>query len=717
MSDSDSILNFGQRALEQLAGLAARLTVPEASQAHASTDETSPEWLEIWKSGASQWAPRVAAPTDVVCTPEQCVELSASLPAMDRLLTREVLVFAGQQPLGAVPVGLDGMIRAPYRATRPGLHPVSYRKSAKGQPKGAHVLAHHVQVVRQETPVIAVDLDLLRDERDFDVSHLSDLVERGLELFYFDLHGQEGLVDLWKRIHTRQALPASVVTDISEPQLTRFGVDFDGVLFGAMARRLVAQGVGLSGVVSTNPSLAHSVSLAGWNPVDTPLAIAAFAADARAVFDRATKHRTESTTDVAFRLDVMTDTTVVEGNACRVELSNRPAREEVFAAIEGASSHVCLQFYILEEGRFAEELSFRLIRKARQGVQIRLLVDALYSLEGMLGTVNPLVEGLNAEPNIVVLATDRIESLASFDARAVKERDHRKVILVDDRVAFVGGRNAGDAYYYGFDEVPILDFTSHERIPWLDAHVRLEGPIVGEVRASFEEAWNRSDGDPLPAPKTGTSAVCGSDRCRLIVHDGVQDTNALGAYEAIIESAQASIFVVNAFPVFRRLADSIRHAVQRGVQVTMITGNAKARRLDGTFFRGPLHRELFDYMLKQRLEPLIRDGVKMYEYTTKSRDNIVARGGAVRPYVHAKILVADAYVASIGSANLDATASYWEREANIVIEGGDVPQKLDQHLQEICRRSYPLSLDSDYWRREKPQREIAARLWPNSLYS
>lgn len=717
MSDSDGILGFGQRALEQLATLAARLSNPEVSQGHASPEEASPEWLEVWKSGASQWAPRVAAPTDVVCPVNEVVELTAALPTMDRLLTREVLVFAGQQPLGAVPVGLDGIIRITAKLTEPGLHPISYRKSANGKPKGDHVLAQHVQVVRSETEVIAVDVGLFGRESGFDVSCLGALRERGLELFYFDLQGEVGLVELWQRIRAIGAPVAGVITDISEPQLQRFGVDFDAVLFRSMARRLLAQGVGLCGVVSTNPLLAQGVPWVGWDPVESPAAIETFTADARASYDRMRRQRAESPTDVAFRLDLMTDTTAVEGNACRVELSNRPAREEVFSAIEGASSHVCLQFYILEEGRFSEELSFRLIRKARQGVQVRLLVDALYSLEGMLGSVNPLAEGLNAEPNIQVLATDPIPSLANVDARAVKERDHRKLILVDDQVAFVGGRNAGDVYYYGFDEVPILDFTSHERIPWLDAHVRLEGPIVAEVRASFEEAWNRSKGDALPPQRSEASAVVGTDRCRFVVHDGVQDTNALGAYQAIIESAQANIFVVNAFPVFWRLADSIRHAVQRGVQVTMITGNAKARRLDGTFFRGPLHRELFDYMLKQRLEPLIRDGVTMVEYTTKPRENIVARGGAVRPYVHAKILVADAYVASIGSANLDATASYWEREANIVIEGGELPRKLDEHLQEICQRSYPLSLDSEYWRREKPHREIAARLWPDMLYS
>ena len=177
------------------------------------------------------------------------------------------------------------------------------------------------------------------------------------------------------------------------------------------------------------------------------------------------------------------------------------------------------------------------------------------------------------------------------------------------------------------------------------------------------------------------------------------------------------LYVVNAFPVFNRLRDTIARAVRRGVAVHLLTGCALTRRADGTFFAGGLHRELFEYMLKQRLEELLRVGVRVYEYVTLPTPNIVSLGGVVRPYVHAKMLAVDGVALSVGSANLDATASFWEREANIIIEGGKVPADAQLLLAELCARSHELDLESKTWRAEAAQRELVSRLWPTSLYS
>ena len=78
----------------------------------------------------------------------------------------------------------------------------------------------------------------------------------------------------------------------------------------------------------------------------------------------------------------------------------------------------------------------------------------------------------------------------------LKQREHRKLIIVDGELAFVSGRNAGDEYYTGFDEVPITDRTLHERIPWLDAHVELRGPLVKQASRAFAVAWARTRGRP-----------------------------------------------------------------------------------------------------------------------------------------------------------------------------------------------------------------------------
>ena len=98
-------------------------------------------------------------------------------------------------------------------------------------------------------------------------------------------------------------------------------------------------------------------------------------------------------------------------------------------------------------------------------------------------------------------------------------------------------------------------------------------------------------------------------------------------------------------------------------------------------------------------------------------EEVVARGGIVRPYVHAKLVTADGRIASVGSANLDATASYWEREANVVIEDPAVVGELEGRLEAMIATSHPLDLGSEAWAREATKRDLVARLWPEAFYS
>ncbi|MGB1277321.1 MAG: phospholipase D-like domain-containing protein, partial [Nannocystaceae bacterium] len=306
-----------------------------------------------------------------------------------------------------------------------------------------------------------------------------------------------------------------------------------------------------------------------------------------------------------------------------------------------------------------------------------------------------------------------------FEVGTFKRRNHRKIIVVDGEVAIVGGRNCSDEYYIGFDEVAITDWTPHERIPWLDAHVEIHGPLVGEVQRAFMDVWKQSNGpvveheDPLfPALKPA-----GTTTARLVLHEGLVDTNTLGAYEALIDGAAKHLYILNDFPILATLRDALLRALARGVRVELLTGSGLARRGDGQMLPGPLPRELFEYMTKHRLEPLIHAGARAYEYTTPPLPGIVATGDVVRPYVHAKVMTADGQFASVGSANLDVTASYWEDEANIVIEDPPLVRTLEEKLDQLIAGSYRLDPESAYWRREASKREVASRLWPESLYS
>jgi len=121
--------------------------------------------------------------------------------------------------------------------------------------------------------------------------------------------------------------------------------------------------------------------------------------------------------------------------------------------------------------------------------------------------------------------------------------------------------------------------------------------------------------------------------------------------------------------------------------------------------------------VKGKLEPLLQAGVEVYEFVPPPSPLVVARGGRIRPYVHAKLVSVDGLVTSIGSANLDATASFWESEANVVVQDAEFASGVEATLQKLIDGSVELDPESEYWKRERAQRAVVATLWPGTFYS
>lgn len=649
-------------------------------------------------------------------------EVSAELGALRGQLAERIRFFGNGELLGEATLGEGAAAYLLVRADEAGTLVVTHE--ALG-PRGVVLLEAAsaprtvVRVVGPE-PVAIVDSDLLLDDTSSRET-LRALAARGVTLSYVDL-ADERRKDAIQEAIVAGGLPKSAI--ISHPKgeadFGTWGVDFRSVFIKHSARRSIAGGAAIVALITGHKERWRSCQVEGIGAY-SPAEVSDGLADGSLLttFTRAAEalHEQRSRVDaLTYRLDRTTRTKLVHGNECGVELDNGIARESVLEAIEGAERSVSVQLYILEDGRFTDHLGVRLIAAARRGVRVRLLVDGLYSRQNVLGMTNPVAEGLDAEPGIEVRANAPISTTDDIEAQSLKERDHRKLILVDDTLAFVSGRNAGDHYYTGFDEVPVTDWTPHERIPWLDAHIVLRGPLVAEIERSFAEAWAETGADEIPEP--ATPPAIGAIAARFVVHHGVGDAVGMAAYEALLDAAESHVLILNDFPIASTLVAAVRRALGRGVEVTLITGNAVPRRSDGTFFRGPLHREVFEYVTKRRLEPLMLRGMSVYEFATaKGLPMVVSRGGVVRPYVHAKLMTMDGAAVSVGSANLDATASYWEREANVVVQDADFVHALEVRLRELIAQSFRVEVDSDYWRKERAVREIASRLWPDAMYS
>jgi len=666
---------------------------------------------------------------DVLTSPGERVELSATLGVSAKLGTY-ARFYIDDEVVGEVPIGSTSEVRTMIRAPEAGIHRVAVKVSNDQGEVVSEVIGHRLLQVASGRPAVLVHaaLFLLHPPDDptpgaSPIEALRALVDAGFELVYFDIHEKNRDALIHEEL-LKQRLPpgAILVYSAEEEELRSMGVDFVGMFASTAIRRLRAKGVPVTAILTGRdedsdrsraeqvtvmaPSTAIRRALAGEFGPETEQA-------AQLVRDR------ESSSPLDWRLDQTTESHLVGGNSFHAELDNEKARHRLFAAFEQAVSTIHVQFYMVRPSDFTELLIVKLIQRARAGVKVRFMVDALYSDEEVLGRLNTLILSLREEDNIEVLAVNPIESRTLVDVSRLKKRDHRKLVIIDGELAFVSGRNAGDEYFSGFDEVPVHDNTRHESIPWLDAHVEVSGPLVRQVQETFMHTWHSQGGATIPPDRHVLPELeaSGSAAGRLVVHRGLAETNGLAMYEAMFDVAEDHVYIVNDFPILPALERAIYRLLSRDVRVRLLTGSATARRDDGTFFPAPLHRTLFEYMVKAKLEPLLQAGVEVYEFVPPPSPMIVARGGRIRPYVHAKIVSVDGLVTSIGSANLDATASFWESEANIVVQDAEFASGVEATLQELIDGSVVLDPESEYWKRERTQRAVVATLWPGMLYS
>lgn len=707
----------------------------EHSEEQEHTATSLAEFIELGREAIILGRLQPKPGRDLATAPGRRIEISVKIDA--RLGSVNSVASVGflldDQPIGKAAIEPDKVAYLVYRPQTAGLYAVDYQLFDKdGQVLPYQPLARRPQllVLAGQPAVIVETKNLVKTEDENAaiaqiqrLSPLRELARRGWAVIYIDYEEKDRAPEIDGLLKAGLLPPGPILTHpSSELEFKTLGVDFRRLLAVTACRKLRSAGLHLAALIAAEENNA-ATTLDNELPIINIGNLADFVANTAglAAAEQAAaqyyKRFAETEDRLGLTLDILTGTTPTEGNLCRVVFDNGAARRRIFEIVALAQSSLKLQFYIFKECRFTEHLAVHLINAARRGVKVKLLVDALYSTQELFGLKNKIVEGLKKIDNIEIVAINPIRAGDELEATRFKQRDHRKFVIADGSLAVVSGRNAGDEYYTGFDEAPIADWTQDERIPWQDAHIEVEGPLVREICEHFDQAWLDNGGAPqATAPTSWSAPLTGGCRARLVVHRGIADSNSLGAYEAIIEDAREHIYVLNDFPVVTSLAAALSRAVARGVEVFFITGCAVARRADGSLFKGSLHRELFEYMTKARFEHLITKGVKVYEFATPQLLNIVTVDSHIRPYIHGKVVTADGLVTSVGSANLDATASYWEDEILVVVEDRQLTGQVESELGEMVQRSHLIDITDESWKKESARREIVSRLWPDSLF-
>lgn len=337
----------------------------------------------------------------------------------------------------------------------------------------------------------------------------------------------------------------------------------------------------------------------------------------------------------------------IDGNAVQLFDSGAEGLASMLDAIRGAQSRIALETYILRPDRTGTEFRDALAEQARRRLAVRLLYDAFGSMHLDQGWIEPL---RRAGADVVAF-----NPLRGFYPRWLpRRRDHRKLLVVDGRRAYLGGLNIGDEY----------NAPAGGQAGWRDTHLQVEGPVVRDLEAIFLESWFRADGPDLPwAELLGRAPEpCGTVRCAVLADGPVyrrrmmRDLLILGLRTARAEVRLTSPY----FAPDRKVLRSIEDGSRRGVSVRLLLAGAT----DHPILRRAAH---------SLLPRLLKAGAGIAEYHEHM--------------LHAKTAVFDDNWAVIGTSNMDRQSFEHSYEINLIVERGELPRQLAELFERDMARS------------------------------
>jgi cardiolipin synthase len=317
----------------------------------------------------------------------------------------------------------------------------------------------------------------------------------------------------------------------------------------------------------------------------------------------------------------------------------------LIAAIDSALHEVHLESYIFADDTTGRRVAASLASAAQRGVAVRVLVDGFGAREFAAGL------GVSLAAQNVEVMTYRPEIGKLRFRRHRLRRLHRKLAVVDGRIAFVGGINVLDDFDDGREASPRFDYA-----------VSVEGPLVARIHATCRHVWrlvrwaSLGQRPPPPARLPAAPAIRGTTLAALAIRDNLRHRRDIeNAYLHAIQGARHEIVIANAyfFPG-RRLRKALLAAAGRGVVVKLL-------------LQGRVEYLLQHYATRSLYDRMLSAGVRVFEYD--------------KAFLHAKVAVIDKHWATVGSSNIDPFSLLLSREANVVARDATFAKALHASLE------------------------------------
>lgn len=381
----------------------------------------------------------------------------------------------------------------------------------------------------------------------------------------------------------------------------------------------------------------------------------------------------------------VTGEALTAGNHVELLVDGPAAYKAMFEAMTKAEDHIHLETYILADDEIGQRLAGILLERLRAGVKVAIIYDDLGSAE----TSDEYFERLQAA-GVELFRFHPVNPVDDLRIWRINQRNHRKILIVDGRVAFTGGMNISGVYSSSSFSKPRKARDTDDG--WRDTQIRIEGPAVADFQRLFLETWAENDEGPSLDHHNNFPKLdeAGEELVRVVPNiGGDDDYDIYETYLAAISHARWRLWITQAyFTPDERLLKALKDAAGRGVDVRVLLPGFT----DSTLVLHASHDHYTE---------LLEAGVKIYE-----------RQDAL---LHAKTAVIDGVWSTVGSSNFDYRSFLHNNEANAVILGREFGRQMEELFKQDLELSEEVKLSEwkkrPLWKRAKERASSLFDYW------
>lgn len=374
---------------------------------------------------------------------------------------------------------------------------------------------------------------------------------------------------------------------------------------------------------------------------------------------------------------------LIAGNQVSLLFDGPATMRAMMEAAKNAKTSINLETYIFDHDEIGTQFAEILMQKRRDGVTVNIIVDGV----GTLATPKEFFERLQ-QAGVNVLVFNPVNPTKRPGKWALNNRDHRKIMIVDGKVAFTGGINISSTYANSslFRSNKRPGKVNEEDVGWRDTHIKIEGPAVGALQWAFIDNWVHQDAGELPEIEYFPKLVpVGEKVVRVLATSPDRDSEIYKSLVLAIGEAKKSIYLTAAYFVpDQQIVDGLIAAAQRGVDVQLV-------------LPGVSDHDFIKYAGESFYHELLAGGVRIFQLQVA--------------VLHAKTTVIDGMWSSIGSANIDRRSFIHNYEVNVVVLDPHFGRDMEAAFREDLRHSKEIKLEE--WKRRPwgdRLREMMSRL-------